>query len=86
MYDIITLKGDVIINDEIYLKQRREKFKSLVDQLDNKDLIEASTIVKEDRYVCPLCYEIVYVSNNESLPICPRCGYNYLHKCPTCQK
>lgn len=85
--DIINSKGVIFINkDENYLKQRRDKFKSLIDQLDNKELIETSTVVQEGRYVCPICYETIFVSNNQPLPTCSKCGYNYLHKCPTYQK
>ncbi len=64
----------------------RAKFESAVNLLRNEDLIEASTKVKSGRYVCPLCYKVIYIEEDSRLTTCPNCGYNYLHKYPAYQK
>lgn len=57
-----------------------ETYKQKIEELDNELLIEYGKNVEAGKYVCPLCFEIVYVySDINKLPTCSKCGYNLLH-------
>lgn len=52
---------------------------------DNSKLIESGETVSNGEYICPLCRKIIVVDDNQ-LPLCNDCHYNYLQPYPSDHK